>query len=70
MNYLLAISEVDDVEIFKICLEYWNSLATELYREYPFLASSPYGGYGYLNSELPLRRRLYNNHLSRVRKFL
>ena len=36
LHYLLLISEVDDVEIFKICLEYWNSLAAELYRESPF----------------------------------
>jgi exportin-1 len=33
IQYLLKISEVDDVEIFKICLEYWNWLASELYRE-------------------------------------
>jgi exportin-1 len=30
------ISEVDEIEIFKICLEYWNSLAASLYRENPF----------------------------------
>jgi exportin-1 len=35
LHYLVLISEVDDVEIFKICLEYWNALATELYRETP-----------------------------------
>lgn len=31
LNGLLLISEVDDVEIFKICLEYWNTLAANLY---------------------------------------
>ncbi|KRX21740.1 Exportin-1 [Trichinella nelsoni] len=35
MNYLLAISEVDDMEVFKICLDYWNWLVAELYREPP-----------------------------------
>jgi len=30
------ISEVEEIEIFKICLEYWNSLAASLYRENPF----------------------------------
>lgn len=32
LQYLVLISEVDEVEIFKICLEYWNSLAADLYR--------------------------------------
>lgn len=36
LQYLLLISEVDETEIFKICLEYWNSLASDLYRENPF----------------------------------
>ncbi|CAH1969506.1 unnamed protein product [Acanthoscelides obtectus] len=33
LRYLVLISEVEEVEIFKICLEYWNSLASELYPE-------------------------------------
>lgn len=36
LHYLVLISEVEEVEIFKICLEYWNALATDLYREVPF----------------------------------
>ncbi|PRP84096.1 exportin-1-like [Planoprotostelium fungivorum] len=32
-NYLAQISLVDDTEIFKICLEYWNKLASDLYHE-------------------------------------
>lgn len=35
LNGLLMISEVNEVEIFKICLEYWNCLATDLYHEFP-----------------------------------
>lgn len=31
LNYLIQISDVDEVEIFKICLEYWNSFANRLY---------------------------------------
>ncbi|KAF5404817.1 hypothetical protein EG68_04731 [Paragonimus skrjabini miyazakii] len=31
--YLLLLSEVEEREIFKICLEYWNLLVSELYRE-------------------------------------
>lgn len=32
LQYLVLISEVDEVEIFKICLEYWSALAADLYR--------------------------------------
>jgi exportin-1 len=32
-QYLLKISQVDDREIFKICLEYWAKLVAELYEE-------------------------------------
>lgn len=31
LHYLLLISDVEEVEIFKICLEYWNSLTHTLY---------------------------------------
>ena len=31
LHYLILISEVDDIEIFKICLEYWCVLASDLY---------------------------------------
>jgi exportin-1 len=33
LTYLVMISEVEDVEIFKICLEYWNNLTADLYKE-------------------------------------
>lgn len=36
LHYLLLISEVEDVEIFKICLEYWNKLACDLYTDNSF----------------------------------
>lgn len=32
LGYLVQISEVEEVEIFKICLEYWNSFANRLYQ--------------------------------------
>ena len=31
MHLLVSISRVDDQEVFKICLEYWNILASDLY---------------------------------------
>uniref|UniRef100_A0A7S0M413 Exportin-1 n=1 Tax=Cryptomonas curvata TaxID=233186 RepID=A0A7S0M413_9CRYP len=33
LQYLVNISEVDDDEIFKICTEYWNFLADDLYHK-------------------------------------
>lgn len=55
--YLVMISEVEDVELFKICLEYWNSLAADLYKE------TPYGSAG-------SRRQFYANILSKVRHIM
>lgn len=31
--YLVKISQVDDRELFKVCLEYWSKLVKELYDE-------------------------------------
>lgn len=64
MHYLLLVSEVEEVEIFKVCLEYWNSLTSELYRETPFSSTSPL----LLSKpqDMPLRRHTYNAVLSKV----
>ena len=35
LRYLVKISEVEETEVFKVTLEFWNSLAGELYRESP-----------------------------------
>lgn len=60
LTYLIMISEVEDVEIFKICLEYWNALAADLYKETPiptmFRTSNPAS-----------RRAIYADTLSKVR---
>ena len=62
----MSISEVDEVEIFKICLEYWGSLAAELYQDLPFSAHSPLiFGSKHLQEVLP-RRQLYNSVLAKV----
>lgn len=63
LQYLVMISEVEDVEIFKICLEYWNNLANDLYKE------SPYSQTGMFRTKgpNPPRRGFYTEVLSRVR---
>lgn len=67
LNGLVMISEVDEVEIFKICLEYWNTLASDLYRENPLLRPSP----SILTVSATVcnssRRTLYQSVLSRLR---
>ena len=52
-SYLLRISEVDDEEIFKICLDFYHSFAQGLYRSE--MQAAP--------GARPLRKRLYHNVL-------
>ncbi|XP_058803182.1 exportin-1 [Phymastichus coffea] len=59
LHYLLLISAVEEVEIFKICLEYWNQLSSDLYRENPFVA--------YKAVAMPPRRLFYSQVLTKVR---
>jgi len=66
LAYLLLISEVDETEIFKICLEYWNTLASELYRDNPCTIPAPLFVNKQVVLELPPRRLLYIPVLSKV----
>ena len=69
LQYLILISEVEEIEIFKICLEYWNILSAELYREVPFSQTTPY----LLQSNQhnpPRRRDFYGTVLSKVRRVI
>jgi len=74
LQYLLLISEVDETEIFKICLEYWNALAADLYRENPFTLPTPPmfmtksgPGVGSASAGVTGRRLFYQQVLSRLR---
>ena len=67
LHYLLLISEVDEVEIFKICLEYWNSLCSDLYRESPFSSSASPLFMSRPNPTTPQRRQFYQPVLTKVR---
>jgi exportin-1 len=68
--YLVLISEVDDVEIFKICLEYWNVLAADLYREAPYSNMSPIILGLQQRDAMSLRRYTFQSVLSRVRAIM
>lgn len=67
LQYLLLISEVDETEIFKICLEYWNSLAADLYRETPFSIPAAPIFMNKVGSGTSTRRLFYQSVLSRLR---
>lgn len=81
--YLIKISQVDEREIFKICLEYWTKLVAELYEEIQrlpitdmnpmmslSLGSSLANG-GAVNpsmlANIPLRKHMYSDVLSNLR---
>lgn len=71
LHYLVLISEVEEVEIFKICLEYWNGLASELYRESPFCGNiSQMIQPGKSINIMTTRRQFYNDILMKVRYIL
>jgi len=61
---------VEETEIFKICLEYWNALASELYRDSPCAVSAPLFVNKQVTLELPPRRLLYIPVLSKVRQVM
>jgi exportin-1 len=70
LHYLVLISEVDEVEIFKICLEYWNGLSADLYRDR--YRESPLTGPSTLfvpkiKCAVPPRRLFYAEVLTKVR---
>ncbi|KAF9818890.1 hypothetical protein IEO21_02428 [Rhodonia placenta] len=80
--YMVKISQVDEREIFKICLEYWLKLVSELYEE---IQSLPIGDAGLIGdsgllmglslggnsqnalSKLTLRKHIYSDVLSNLR---
>jgi len=74
--YMVKISQVEEREIFKICLEYWLKLVSELYEE---VQSLPIGDSGLLMglnlggtngpmmSGISLRKNIYSDVLSNLR---
>lgn len=75
--YMVKVSQVDEREIFKICLEYWIKLVSGLYAE---IQNLPIGENGILMglnlgvpgtqnalSGIPLRKDIYKDILSNLR---
>ncbi|THG11400.1 hypothetical protein TEA_018509 [Camellia sinensis var. sinensis] len=79
LEYLINISYVDDTEVFKVCLDYWNSLVLELFEAHHNLDNPaatvammglqmPFPGIvDGLGSQLLQRRQLYGGPMSKLR---
>jgi exportin-1 len=71
MEYLVKISDIDDMEVFKICLDYWQMLAHDLYSQQSQYQTGM-GSVGSWQPAAPLitRKALYSELLTRVREVL
>ncbi|GMN44193.1 hypothetical protein TIFTF001_013376 [Ficus carica] len=80
LEYLIKISYVDDTEVFKVCLDYWNSFVLELFEAHhnldnPAVAANMMGlqmpllpgMVDGLGSQLLQRRQLYAEPMSKLR---
>ncbi|KAG8381654.1 hypothetical protein BUALT_Bualt06G0144000 [Buddleja alternifolia] len=80
LEYLINISYVDDTEVFKVCLDYWNSLVLELFEAHHNL-DNPAATASMLGLQMPMlpgmvdglgsqimqRRQLYAGPMSKLR---
>ncbi|CAI2165301.1 1535_t:CDS:10 [Funneliformis geosporum] len=73
--YLLRISQVEEREVFKVCLEYWTKLVAELYEEIqqlpvldmPLLSLAGVSSPPSTLANIPLRKHMYNEILTTLR---
>ncbi|KAK8961316.1 hypothetical protein KSP40_PGU007993 [Platanthera guangdongensis] len=80
LEYLIGISYVDETEVFKVCLDYWNLLILQLFEAHntldnPTLAASIFGlqvsgMVDGLGSQVLQRRQLYSAPLSKLRMLM
>uniref|UniRef100_A0A7S1TC72 Exportin-1 n=1 Tax=Compsopogon caeruleus TaxID=31354 RepID=A0A7S1TC72_9RHOD len=67
-EYLVKISTIEDVEVFKICLEWWHYLSEELYESESVVKI--HGGPLALANPINSRKNLFDAVLSAVRRIL
>lgn len=84
LEYLINISYVDDTEVFKVCLDYWNSLVLELFEAHhnldnPAVAAANMMGLQMpmlpgmvdgLGSQLLQRRQLFAGPMTKLRMLM
>ncbi|XP_051137997.1 protein EXPORTIN 1A isoform X2 [Andrographis paniculata] len=83
LEYLINISYVDDTEVFKVCLDYWNSLVLELFEAHHNL-DGPAAAANMMGLQMPMlpgmidgpgsqlmqRRQLYAGPMSKLRMLM
>jgi len=52
LEYVINISYVDDTEVFKVCLDYWNALVLELFQPRRSLENSAAGATNMMRSQV------------------
>ena len=77
LEYLLGVSYVEDIEVFKVTLDYWNVLVCDLFQREVSLQPAPPGGgfnFGFPGSAPPTppqptapRKQLYAAPMSKLR---
>ncbi|AES93816.2 hypothetical protein MtrunA17_Chr5g0395621 [Medicago truncatula] len=85
LEYLINISYVDDTEVFKVCLDYWNTLVSELFQPHRSLENSAAAATNMMGSQVSLmppgmvdglgpqllqRRQLYAGPVSKLRMLM
>uniref|UniRef100_M4CQ93 Importin N-terminal domain-containing protein n=1 Tax=Brassica campestris TaxID=3711 RepID=M4CQ93_BRACM len=69
LEYLINISYVDDTEVFKVCLDYWNTLVLELFDAH-HNSDNPAASINLMGLQMAQvlqRRQLYSNPMSKLR---
>lgn len=83
LQYLISISYVDDTEVFKVCLDYWNTLVSELFEAH-HSSDNPAATANVMGLQIPLlsgmvdglgsqitqRRQLYAGPMSKLRMLM
>uniref|UniRef100_A0A0K0FKE4 Exportin-1 n=1 Tax=Strongyloides venezuelensis TaxID=75913 RepID=A0A0K0FKE4_STRVS len=70
LQYLLKISTIDDTEIFKVCLDFWAELVTDLFRESPFSKSDSQIRLYAFDSRNSPNRTYYSEVISNLRSLM
>ncbi|CAJ2650851.1 unnamed protein product [Trifolium pratense] len=70
LEYLINISYVDDTEVFKVCLDYWNILVSELFQSHRSLENPAATATNMMGSQLLQRRQLYSGPMSKLRMLM
>ncbi|CAN1269138.1 Protein EXPORTIN 1A [Linum perenne] len=81
LEYLINISYVDETEVFKVCLDYWNSLVLELFEAHHNLDNPAANMIGMqmpllhglmdgMGSQMTQRRQLYTGTMSKLRMLM